>query len=583
MREPVIGDLLDRAARSDRGVRFLSRAENDGLRLSYAELYERACGVAGALQALGVEPGDRVAIVLPTTPAFYDAFFGASLAGAIPVALYPPVRLGRLEEYHRRTAQMLRAAGARLVLTDRRVGRLLGESIDRARPELGWRAVESLDAEPFRPVDVSPDAIAFLQFSSGTTVEPKPVALTHRQVIANAQIILSAILDAHPEDPERPHSGVSWLPLYHDMGLIGGVFVALLHPGELVLIPPELFVARPAIWLQALSRWKGTISPAPNFAYALCVERIRDEELAGLDLSHWRVALDGAEPVTPGVLDRFVERFAAAGLRPEALTPVYGLAEAALAVTFSSLRERFRVTRFDREALIARGIGRLDDDGLPLVSLGPPLPGFELRIVDAAGHGLGPGRLGRVLVRGPSVMREYFGRPEDTARALRDGWLDTGDSGFLHQGELYLHGREKDLIVIRGRNHAPQDVEQAAQEVEGVRPGCVAAVGIVLDEADGESLFVFVERARDASATNAAIGDRVAEVVVDRTGLTPEQVIVLAPGTLPRTSSGKIRRAETRRRFVAAALDPPRRMTPLRIAAELIRSRLAMIRARRTH
>jgi acyl-CoA synthetase (AMP-forming)/AMP-acid ligase II len=575
----TLGELLVRAAESERGVRFLDAAEGDGERLSYRELLARARGVAGALQARGLAPGERVALVLPTGPAFYDAFFGCALAGLVPVPLYPPVRLGRLEEYHQRTAAMLRAAGARLVLSDRRIRRLLGRSIERAAPALGCEAVDALAPQEPSLAPVSPDALAFVQFSSGTTVAPKPVQLTHRQVLANAAAIRAAILAAWPEGPELTHVGVSWLPLYHDMGLVGAVLVALSRPGELVLIPPELFVARPAVWLRALSRYRGTTSPAPNFAYALCAERIRDDELRGVDLSSWRIALNGAEPVTPGVLERFVDRFAPYGLRPEALTPVYGLAEASLAVTFSELRAPFRHRVFERGALVREGIARIAAEGQPLVSLGRPLPGFALRIVDAGGDELGPGRLGRVRVRGPSLMRGYLGMPEATAAVLRDGWLDTGDTGFLHEGELFLYGRAKDLLVLRGRNYAPQDVEHAVDDVPGVRTGCSAAVGLLSESGEGEELVLFVERSRDAAGGNETLAERVRRRVLERTGLAPARVHVLEAGTLPRTSSGKIRRGETRRAFLAGELTPPERVTLLRLVREMLRSRLAFARA----
>jgi len=560
-------------------VRFLDRRETGGERLSYGELFARARGVAGALQRLGLRPGERVALVLPTAPFFFDAFFGAVLAGGVPVPLYPPIRLGRMDEHRAQTAAMLRACGARLVLSDRRIQRLLGAAVVDGKPDLGSATMEELEVHPPSPVEVSPDDVAFIQFSSGTTVEPKPVCLTHRQILANVRAILAAIQAAYPDTGAEPHVGVSWLPLYHDMGLVGAVLGAVELPGELILIPPELFIARPAIWLRALSRYRGTISPAPNFAYALCAKRVRDDELAGVDLSRWSVALNGAEPVTPAVIESFVERFARYGLRREALTPVYGLAEATLAVTLSDLRSPFRRRRFDRDALVRRATAIPASEGQELVSLGPPLPGFALRIIDDEGHDAPAGQVGRVLVRGPSVMLGYHGMPERTAATLRDGWLDTGDTGFVHENQLYLYGRAKDLIVLRGHNHAPQDVEQVLHDVDGLRAGCVAAVGIVGHE--GEALFLFVERARNARRDDGSIAQAVSRTVSERTGLVPERVLVLGAGTLPRTSSGKIRREETRRRFLAGTLTPPRRVTILYLLREMLRSHAAQMRRER--
>jgi acyl-CoA synthetase (AMP-forming)/AMP-acid ligase II len=585
--EDTLGARLERAARhvdadgAPRGVRFLERGEGDGTWLSYAEIFERARRVAGGLQALELRPGDRVALVLPTAPSFFDAFFGAILAGVVPVPLYPPLRLGRLDEYHARTAAMVEACGARLVLSDRRIARLLGSAVAEAKPDLGLLTLDSLARREPAPVCVAPDDVAFVQFSSGTTRAPKPICLSHRAILANVRAILGAILAAHPESDELRHVGVSWLPLYHDMGLVGAVLVAVDRPGELVLIPPERFIARPALWLEAISRFGGTISPAPNFAYALCAERVRDSDLVGVDLSRWRVALNGAEPVTPAVLERFVARFAHFGLRGEALTPVYGLAEATLAVTFSDLHAPFRRARFDRNALLCRGIAIEAAEGHELASLGPPLPGFALRIVDENGADVTPGRVGRLLVRGPSLMDGYHDRPLDTAAVLRDGWLDTGDTGFLHGGELYLYGRAKDMIVLRGRNHAPQDIEQVAHSVSGVRAGCAAAVGIVPEGGDGEELYVFVERTREAARDDHALADAVTRAIAEATGLVPSRVVVLAPGTLPRTSSGKLRRDETRRRHLAGSLTPPRRVTLLHLVTEMVRARVRLVRSQR--
>ena len=353
----TLAEALERAARFSAVVRFVDRHEAAET-LSYAALAERARRVAGGLAALGVEPGERVALVLPTGPEFYDAFFGAVLRGAVPVPLYPPVRLGRLAEYHSRTAAMIREVGARLVLTSPRVRRLLGPTILEARPAVGCLDVGDLPSAAYSRVNVGEDDLAFVQFSSGTTVAPKPIALTHRQVLANVNAILGAILEAFPEGPALRHAGVSWLPLYHDMGLVGCVFVALCHPGDLTLLPPEEFIARPALWLRTISRYRGTISPAPNFAYGLTADRVSASELEGVDLSCWRVALNGAEPVTPTVLTRFLQRFRDHGLRPEALTPVYGLAEATLAVTFSDLRTPFRSETFDRRSLAEAGVAR---------------------------------------------------------------------------------------------------------------------------------------------------------------------------------------------------------------------------------
>ncbi len=480
-----------------------------------------------------------------------------------------------MAEYLERTARMLERSGARLVLADSRVRRILGQAIAMAQPELGCRTVADLPKVPMEamePVPVEPSDLALVQFSSGTTVDPKPVALSHRAVAAQVDILNSFWQDTE----ELRHSAVSWLPLYHDMGLIGCVFPALARDATLTLIGPELFVTRPALWLRALSRYRATISPAPNFAYSLCVTRVSDAEMEGADLSGWRTALNGAESVAPSVLRAFCDRFARWGFRPEALTPVYGLSEAALAVTFSDLDRPFRTGRFDREGLSREGSARIDENGREIASVGRPVPGFRLRIVDEAGNELPEGRVGRVWIAGPSLMDGYLGDPEATARALRDGWLDTGDLGFLHEGELFLTGRAKDVVILRGRNYAPDEIERAVDGIPGVREGCVVAASWLPEDAPGETLALFVETSRNAKPSEVeALPEACRKAVLGSLDLEVDEVVLLKPGTLPRTSSGKLRRAETLRLHLAGELAPPEPVTPMRIAGAMARSSLA--------
>jgi acyl-CoA synthetase (AMP-forming)/AMP-acid ligase II len=533
-RHTTLQSALEGAARSRLGLAFLDAQERE-TRLSFAELYERAQKAAGGLRQMGIRPRDRVAIVLPTGPEFMDAFFGAVLAGAVPVPLYPPLRLGRMEEFHRRTARMLQVSGARVVLSDSRISRFLGVAVAEARPPLGLQRVRQ--GQPIT-VHSSPSDLLLIQFSSGTTVDPKPVALTHANVLAN----IAAIETIVPGDDAQ--AGVSWLPLYHDMGLIGCLLLAVHRPGPLTLIPPEVFLARPAIWLRAISRKRATISVAPNFAYGLCVRRVRDSEMEGVDLSSWRFALNGAEPVAPAVLRRFSERFAPNGFDARALMPVYGLSEASLAVAFTPS---------------GRGPRTWIAGGRELASVGAPLPGIDIDV-----------RGGRIFVRGPSVMQGYFGNPAATREALIDGWLDTGDLGFVDGGELFVSGRAKDLVILRGVNHAPQEFEDALDGVDGVRPGCTAAVGV--PTAEGEELVLLVETDGDADA------EWIRGRVIERTGIRPSQVHLLAPGTLPRTSSGKLRRSEALRQLLAGELRSPDPVTLLHVAKETARSLLARMR-----
>jgi len=576
--EPTLQRLLLRAVdHPATGVRLANRAGRAAL-LSWAGIAERAGEVAGALSGLGLERGERVALLYGTGAPFFDAFFGVLLAGGVPAPLYPPVRLGRLAEYQERTGRLLAAASAALVLADRRLAPLAGPAVEAARPRLGCRALGELPEGRKLVTLGEPEELALVQFSSGTTVEPRAVALTHAAVIAQVR----ALNALWPDDAEVRHAGVSWLPLYHDMGLIGAVFAALERPSVVTLLAPETFIARPALWLAALSETRATISPAPNFAYALAAERVRDEELEGVDLSNWRVALCGAETVVAADLARFAARFAPWGFRAEALTPVYGLSEAALAVTFPPLGRGLVARRFDRTRLAAEAEAVPDPAGHELVSVGAPLPGFALEVRDGDGRPLTDRRVGRLWVRGPSLFRGYLGQPEVTARTLVDGWLDTGDLGFLDGGELFLTGRAKEVLIVRGRTHSPSEIEQAVASLPGVRRGCVAAASHRPEGAPTELVYLFVERRRGATpADDEALAARCREAALAASGLAVDRVVVLAPGTLPRTSSGKLRRGATLERHLAGTLAAPARPGLVALGLELLRGRRALARAGR--
>ena len=571
MSRPVtLVDLLTRAgSHEDAGLRLLDRHGRTTW-LSWPAIRSRALEVAGGLQAAGVGPGDRVALVFPTGTDFFDAFFGTLVAGAVPVPLYPPSHLGRMDEYVRRTSAMLSSVEAALVVADARVKRLFGEVLRIGKPRLGAVTLGDLrfDGSP-RAVTVKPDHLGLIQFSSGTTASPKPVALSHAALVTQAQL-LNAFW---PDTPEVRHSGVSWLPLYHDMGLVGMIFTALERPAVVTLIPPEVFVTRPLTWLRAISDFRATVSAAPTFGYGHCVNRIRDEELEGLDLSSWRVALCGGEAVVPAVLRRFAARFAGCGLRSEALTPVYGLAEASLAVTFSDLHHQFATTSFRANTLAPGHRAVPDPSGLESVSVGRPLPGFDIRISLGPGVAAPEGVVGRIECRGPSLMDGYFRQPDATSRTIRDGWLDTGDLGLVLDGELYLSGRAKDLLIVRGRNHSPEEVERAVADVPGVRAGRVVAASWVPEGAEAEQLLLLVEARGWVERTRfAALAQACREAVISATGLTPDRVVVVEAGALPRTSSGKMRRGEAVARYIAGRLSAPRRVTPWSVVRYLARS-----------
>jgi acyl-CoA synthetase (AMP-forming)/AMP-acid ligase II len=565
----TLNQMLAAAAQSGASLFFVNRKEED-LDVPMAHIRQRALSIAADLTARGLRKGDRVALVLPTCPEFVECLFGVLCAGAIPVPLYPPVRLGRLDEYHRKTAAMLQAVDAALVVTDERIRRFLGVAVSMSAPSLGCVTASSLGGWNSLEVEVAADDVALIQFSSGTTNDPKPVALTHANLLSNLASIERYLIDEGA--PNRV--GVTWLPLYHDMGLIGNLLSAFYMPAPLVLLPPELFVAVPGAWLRAISRHRGTVTAAPNFAFGLCLNRIRDDELEGVDLSSWRVSLNGAEAVSSAVQRRFDERFARWGLRASSLTPCYGMAEASLAVAFKPEGTSYRTLGVDAEKLAAEGV--VEPGSKELVSVGRPLAGVEVEIRDAGGVSLPPGRVGHIFVRGPSVMVGYFGRTDLTDQALHDGWLDSGDLGFTHDGELFVCGRHKDIVIVRGANHAPEEFEAALDGLPGVRTGCAVAVGFVPAGEDDEALAMLVETTSEASAT---LADDVASRIQERTRIRPAHVELVAPGTLPRTSSGKLRRREARTQWLAGTLSAPKKVTAARLLMKAAHGELRHARA----
>jgi acyl-CoA synthetase (AMP-forming)/AMP-acid ligase II len=554
------------------GARFVSRGEEPTY-YTYEEVIKRAKAVAGTLQAGGLQQGDRVAIILPTSIHFLDIFLGTQLAGGIPSALYPPVRLGRLAEYFERTRRMLGKIGTRFLVSDSRIKKLLGPAVEDVECLQGVLNVEKLvtDATWKRPKEIDPDTPAFLQFSSGTTTEPKAVMVSHTNLLYNLEMMESVFRD-YSEEYSR-YGGVCWLPLYHDMGLVGCMYNGLYHPGNVNYISPEIFIARPRIWLRTLSKYRSVISPAPDFAYGLCLKKVKDKDMEGVDLSNWEIALNGAEPINTEGMMQFCERFARWGFRPEAMTPVYGLAEAGLAVTFSDFKALPLLTEFDRVLLGEKGQA-VPGEGRVLPSVGPALPGLEVEIRDEENRPMPEGWVGKIMAKGPSITRGFFDDAEITAQTILDGWLDTGDLGFFYKGNLYIAGRAKDLIILRGRNYAPQEVEELVQDTEGLRIGCTVAVSH-MTETEGEQLIVLAEREARSQRPEEEIAEEIRDRIVSGISLTPYHVQLLDPGTLPRTSSGKMRRAGALKMFLSGELLPPEKMGVLKMFKELGKSQLA--------
>jgi 1-acyl-sn-glycerol-3-phosphate acyltransferase len=392
---------------------------------------------------------------------------------------------------------------------------------------------------------------ALIQYTSGSTGAPKGVLLTQGNLLANVDAV-AAGLRAQPTDV-----GVSWLPLYHDMGLIGTWLFCMHNALPLDLQSPLSFLARPERWLWAIHERQATLTAAPNFAYELCASRVPERALEGLDLSSWRCALNGAEPVSPETLERFTRRFARYGFRPDAMLPVYGLAECSVGLCFPPPGRAPRISRVDRARFESQRVAEPSSaaDALRFVSVGTPLPEHEVRIVDEDGLDLPAGHVGRLAFRGPSMTSGYFRREDATAAiTLPGGWLDSGDLAFELEGEVHIAGRVKDLIIKAGRNLVPQEIEELAAEVPGVRRGCVVAFGVA-DAASGtERLVVVAETRATAGAERDAIAAAVTERLSEALGLPPDTVAMAPPGAVLKTSSGKVRRAETRQLFLDGAL-----------------------------
>ena len=533
----------------ERGFRFFT-TQGGEVFFPYADLQKEAYRRAAYLSAQGLKQGDRLALVIGEGHEFVLSFLAAVVAGIVPVPIFPRPAFKPLESYRETLDHIVRASGSTRMLTTEAVrqhaelDRLLQQS---GSPLQSLLCVESCfegEVAPWTPPAVRPDDLCFLQFTSGSTSLPKGVMVTHANLVANACAFLGPSgLDRRDDD-----LGVSWLPLFHDMGLIGFILGTLVCDIPVIILPTESFARTPRRWLEILSTYRGTITYAPNFAYQLVAKRVRERDLASLDLSALRVAGCGAEPIRAQTLRDFCERFATAGFDPKALLPSYGLAESTLAVTFHPSGESLTSERVDapslRRGLAENATSSESNESVELVSCGRPFPEHELAIVAENGKVLGERRVGEITVRGPSVCAGYFELPEASAEVWQQGWLHTGDLGYLSEGNLYVCGRIKDLIVIRGVNYHPQDLEWTVGDIEGVRRGNAVAFGTMVDGVE-ELVIVAEGAASEAEKLCALITQRVTEVH----GLRPARVALVPLGTLPKTSSGKVQRRKTRQLF----------------------------------
>jgi 1-acyl-sn-glycerol-3-phosphate acyltransferase len=564
--------------------------------ITFGGLYERAMSVAAELGLHGLEPGQKVAIMLPTCAEFFPMFFGILLAGGVPVPIYPPFRADKIAEYAKRQTNILRNAEAAFLVTWRQaegLARLLRPNVPglrgvlnaerlcpqqaKLRPDAGTETdgapARNSAREKWRPIEnltyrTRGEDIAFLQYTSGSTGSPKGVVLTHDNLLANIRSMLAGV-HVTSED-----ALVSWLPLYHDMGLIGAWLAPLVAGIPTAIMPPLAFLSRPERWLQAIHRHRATLSPGPNFAYELCLRKTADKDIEGLDLSRWRAALNGSETVQPATLERFAARFERYGFRREALLPVYGLAENSLAISATDANTGYRVDRVERATFesTGRAVPASHDDAaaLEFVGAGRPLRDVECRIVTAGGADAGERVEGHLWFRGPSATSGYYKNAEATRELIReDGWLDSGDLAYWADGDLFITGRAKDVIIKAGRNLYPQEIEQVVGQIAGVRAGCVVAFGAP-DERSGTERLIVVAEIRDASDAKR-ISKEISAAVQDTMALPPDAIELVRPQSIPKTSSGKLRRSETRRRYLEGDLGKKQQAPWLQIARLAVR------------
>jgi len=577
-------DVLRRRGRADATKTHLIFFEDEGESrgLTFGELFAGAERVSAELAQRGIGRGDVVAIMLPTSRDFFLTFAGTLLAGATPAPIYPPFRADRIAEYAERQSAILENAGARLLVTFREaehVARLLKPRVSSLEGVVTAAAlIESSAAAPLGPqLHSRVEDLALLQYTSGSTGNPKGVMLTHANLLANIRAIGDA-LAVRSDDV-----GVSWLPLYHDMGLIGSWLMPLYFGLPVVVLSPLAFLSRPVRWLRAFDRYRGTLGAAPNFAYELAAAKVSDGDIEGLDLSAWRAALNGAEPVLPATLDRFAARFARCGFRREALLPVYGLAESSVALTIPPPGRGPRVDRIDRGAFEREGhairalLETTHDDRnvISFVSVGPAIPRHEVRIVNDRGVEVPERVEGQLWFRGPSATRGYYHNDAATAalfpEGAAEGWINSGDRAYRAENEVYITGRVKDIIIHAGRNLYPHEIEDVVAQVPGVRKGCVVAFGAVNSGTGTERLVVVAETRERDRAARTRIAQAITAQVSATMGMPPDVVEVVPPNTVPKTSSGKLQRDATKKRFLTGALGrklPPAWLQIARLAAD---------------
>ncbi|MDB4942727.1 MAG: Long-chain-fatty-acid--CoA ligase [Labilithrix sp.] len=560
---PTLAEAIRQLGRlgggNERGFVFV-RPDGTERFCSFVELCDLAERRAADFHARGLVKGDRLAIVVPEPDEFVLSFLGAVMGGIVPVPMVPQLSFKNVETYHDTIAHIASASGAKMILTTETTRPYVEPVLPRATGLQGVITASELKGDNGKvDVTVSPEDLAFLQFTSGSTSRPKGVVVTHRNLAWNSE---SFMIHGLQKDSSFD-KGVSWLPLFHDMGLIGFVIGPLFTNIPVVFMPTASFVRNPRIWLDKIHQHRGTITYAPNFAYALVSKRLKEKDVASLDLSSLRRTGCGAEPIQAKTLREFAEKLAPAKFDPRSFLPSYGMAEATLAITFVPVDSGVRSDVVEKASLeqskaapvaqadVAR---RAEGTTQELVNCGHAFPAHEIAVVDEHGKRLGDREIGQIITRGPSVAKGYYEEPELTADAFKAGpdgetWLYTGDLGYLVGGDVFICGRLKDMIIVRGRNFYPSDLEWAVSELPGVRRGNVVAFSV---DVNGEEQLVVT--AEGMSSEAESVKSAIAQQIVADFSLTPHDVLVVPQGTLPRTSSGKPQRRKTRQLYLDGTL-----------------------------
>nr|WP_034961335.1 fatty acyl-AMP ligase [Erythrobacter longus] len=549
----TFNDAIDYAAKSRKGLNFHDMRGNLERVYPYSEMREDAHQMAYRLIAAGIKPQDRVALIAETGPDFAALFCACVYVGAWPVPLPLPTSFGGKESYIDQLSVQLKSSDPVVLIYPEEIAEMASQAAERQECSgISWQDFAKYDAPVVELPEVSPDDICYLQYSSGSTRFPTGVAVTHKALLHN--------LYGHAVSMELGENDrcISWLPWYHDMGLVGCFLSLIANQFSADLLKPDAFARRPLAWLDMISRNPGnTASYSPTFGYDICARRISSQTNVAerFDLSRWRIAGNGADMIRPDVMQNFVNAFSDAGFKASAFTPSYGLAEAVLAVTVMPPGEGIKVELVEEERLS----GTPRDLSRParyraIVNCGKPLPDMEVLISGENGERREDHQIGKVWCRGPSVMHSYFRNPEATEDCLVDGWLDTGDMGYTADGYLFIVGRAKDMIIINGKNHWPQDIEWAVEQLPGFNHGDIAAFSLETENGE-EAPAVLVHCRVSDPVERVKLREQISDKVRSVTGMSCV-VELVPPRTLPRTSSGKLSRAKAKKLYLAGEIVP---------------------------